>query len=118
MQKLRSLHLYLGCIFAPLLLFFTISGIWQLLGVHSNLLRKLSSIHTQAVWKDNSQLGSLPLRIIILVMALSFAATIILGIILALKVGRNRKTAVYCLALGIVVPLILVLLRVMGMSLG
>jgi hypothetical protein len=29
MQKLRSVHLYLGCLFAPMLLFFAISGIWQ-----------------------------------------------------------------------------------------
>lgn len=27
MQKLRNLHLYLGCVFAPLLLFFAASGL-------------------------------------------------------------------------------------------
>src|SRR5688572_28393334 len=34
MKKLRSLHLYLGCVFAPMLLFFAMSGIWQSLGLH------------------------------------------------------------------------------------
>ena len=29
MTRLRSLHLYLGCIFAPMLLLFAITGIWQ-----------------------------------------------------------------------------------------
>ena len=49
MQKLRSIHLYLGCIFAPLLVFFAISGIWQTLGFQSEFLRKLSSIHRTPV---------------------------------------------------------------------
>jgi hypothetical protein len=46
MKKLRLLHLYLGCIFAPMLLFFAISGIWQTLGIgHSGLLAMLSTVH-------------------------------------------------------------------------
>jgi hypothetical protein len=46
MQKLRALHLYLGCLFAPMLLFFAASGIWQTLGIHPRLLQRLSTIHT------------------------------------------------------------------------
>ena len=47
MQKLRNLHLYLGCMFAPLLLFFAVSGIWQMVGTKgSRLLGLLSTIHT------------------------------------------------------------------------
>ena len=114
MQKLRSLHLYLGCIFAPLLLFFAISGIWQTLGFQSTLLHKLSSIHTEARWKDGTELGSFPLRLFVVLMALSFILTTILGIIMAIKFGRNRRAAFYCLALGVVVPCALILLRVFG----
>ncbi|MBI3558192.1 MAG: hypothetical protein HY074_18150, partial [Deltaproteobacteria bacterium] len=29
MRSLRQIHLYLGCIFAPLLIYFSISGAWQ-----------------------------------------------------------------------------------------
>src|ERR1051325_3990509 len=111
MQKLRSLHLYLGCIFAPLLLFFAISGIWQTLGIHSEFLSKLSSIHTSARWKGGGEWSSFPLRIIVILMALSFIATTILGIIMALKFGRSRKAAFYCLAAGVSVPTVLVVLR-------
>jgi len=114
MQKLRSIHLYLGCIFAPLLLFFAISGIWQMLGIHSTLLQKLSTIHTQGRWKDGSELGSFPLRVFVIFMALSFILTTILGIILAVKFGRNRKAAFSCLALGVFVPAAFVLFRVLG----
>ena len=114
MQKLRSLHLYLGCIFAPMLLFFTISGIWQTIGITSPLLRRLSSIHTGAHWKDGSDLTSFPLRVFVIIMAVSFLLTIILGIIMALKYGRSRKTAFYCLALGVVIPAVFVSLRLLG----
>jgi hypothetical protein len=114
MQKLRALHLYLGCIFAPMLLFFTISGIWQTLGTDSSFLRWLSTIHTEARWKDGSELGSFSLRVFVIVMALSFILTTILGVIMAVKFGRNRKAAFYCLALGLVIPSVLVLFRILG----
>jgi hypothetical protein len=114
MQKLRSLHLYLGCIFAPMLLFFTISGIWQTVGTDSSFLRWLSSIHTEARWKNEGDLGSFPLRVFVIIMALSFILTIILGVIMAMKFGRNRKAAFYCLALGVVMPAVFVALRTFG----
>src|SRR6266481_4197686 len=114
MQKLRSVHLYLGCIFAPLLLFFAISGIWQTLGFHSKLLQKVSSIHTEARWKDGSELGSFPLRVFVIVMSLSFILTTILGAIMAVKFGRNRQGASYCLAFGLGIPAMLVLFRMLG----
>ena len=114
MQKLRSIHLYLGCLFAPLLLFFAISGIWQTLGWHSPLLQKLSSIHTEARWKNGAQWGSSPLRILVVLMALSFVTTTVLGIVMAFKFGRSRRAAVNCLALGFFVPLTMVLYRIFG----
>jgi len=111
MQKLRLVHLYLGCLFAPLLLFFAISGIWQTLGLHSLFLRKLSTIHTAARWKDGSELSSFSLRLFVIVMAVSFIVTTLLGIVMAFKFGRSRKAAFYCLALGVIIPSVLILLR-------
>ena len=112
MQKLRSIHLYLGCIFAPLLLFFAISGIWQTFGFQSELLQKVSSIHTEHRWKDGSELGSFPLRMFVIVMAVGFVVTTVLGVLMAVKFGRNRKAAYFCLALGVAIPGVLILLRV------
>jgi hypothetical protein len=114
MQKLRSIHLYLGCIFAPLLLFFAISGIWQTLGYQPEFLHKLSSVHTQARWKDGSELGSVPLRIVVVIMALSFILSTVLGVVMAFKFGRSHKAAFYCLVLGVVIPAILVLIRIVS----
>ncbi len=112
MQKLRSLHLYLGCLFAPLLLFFALSGIWQTIGWHTPLLEKLSSLHTERPWKDHSELGSFPMRMLTVLMAVSFIITTVLGIVMAIRFGRSRTAAWGCLACGAVVPLCLVLARI------
>jgi hypothetical protein len=115
MQKLRSIHLYLGCIFAPMLLFFAISGLWQMFGLNnSGLLQTLSTLHTQRQLKTGDALGSPLMFSFVLLMAVSFIATTILGVLMALKFGRSRRAAIYCLAAGVLVPLSLVLIRLLG----
>jgi len=116
MQKLRSVHLYLGCIFAPFLLFFALSGIWQTLGLHSELLSRLSTIHTSHQLKNGSGLTSSILVIFVVIMALSFIVTTLLGVVMAIKFGRSRRAAFYCLAFGVVFPLLLVLIRASGLK--
>ncbi len=115
MKKLRSIHLYLGCIFAPLLLFFAISGIWQTLGLRSDLLTRLSTIHTSHQLKNGSGLSGGLLRIFVLIMAVSFVITTILGVVMAIKHGGSRRAAYYCLAFGVVFPIALVFIKVLGM---
>ena len=115
MKKLRSIHLYLGCIFAPLLLFFAISGIWQTLGFHSDFLDRLSTIHTSHKLKNGSGLSGGLLMIFVLIMAASFVITTVLGVIMAIKHGGSRRAAYCCLAFGLAFPLALVLIRAMGM---
>ncbi len=104
MKKLRALHLYLGCLFAPMLVFFAVSGIWQTLGIRSGIYVWLSTIHTEWVLKNGSHFGSWPLRIFVVVMAASFVVSTILGVMMALKHG-SRRQAIYCLACGVIVPL-------------
>jgi len=117
MKTLQTLHLYLGCIFAPLLLFFAISGLWQTLskqginlGSNSQIFTYLSSIHTGKGLKlaDPSTLSSPLMRWLIIAMAISLALTIIQGVIMAFQYG-HKKTAAYCLLGGIIVPLLLIL---------
>ena len=113
MQKLRSLHLYLGCIFAPMLLFFAVSGIWQTYAPaayeKSGPLAWLSTIHTSRALKVGTLSGPV-LRWFVLLMALSFVLTTILGMVMALRFGKSRRAALYCLAAGVVVPLAVILL--------
>lgn len=113
MTRLRSLHLYLGCIFAPMLLLFALTGIWQTVGIHgTKWMSMLSSIHTGA--KKGATLTSLPLKCFIILMALAFIITTILGIMMAVNYGRNKRVAYYCLAFGVAFPLLLILIRVIS----
>src|ERR1039458_1679861 len=107
MKKLRALHLYLGSIFAPMLIFFAVSGIWQTLGFRSGIFVWLSTIHTEWAMKNGSQLGSFPLRIFVVVMAASFVVSTIFGVAMALKHGSSRK-AVCCLACGVILPVVII----------
>ena len=112
MKKLRAIHLYLGCIFAPMLIFFATSGLWQTLGLHySNhpILTKLSTLHTGRGLKNGFDLASPYMRVLVIAMAISLILTIILGVIMAFKFGHKRA-ALYSLAIGIAVPLIFVLM--------
>ena len=52
------------------------------------------------------------MRWFVFAMAIAFIVTTVLGIIMAFKYGRNRRASLYCLAAGIVVPLLLVLIRI------
>ncbi len=113
MQKLRSIHLYLGCVFAPMLLFFAVSGIWQMFlkPGGSGILGRLSTIHTSHGLKSGTDLTSPWMIVFVLLMSLSFIVTTILGVVMALKFGRSRRAASYCLAFGGVFPVVLVLIR-------
>jgi hypothetical protein len=113
MQKLRTIHLYLGCIFAPMLLFFAVSGIWQTLHIQSPLLQRLSTIHMSHGMKAGGSLTSGFMTIFVLVMAASFILSTVLGVVMAFKYGRSRRAALYCLAAGVAIPLVLVLLAIL-----
>jgi hypothetical protein len=112
MKKLRSLHLYLGCIFAPMLLFFAVSGIWQTFGLHfhSDLLARLSTIHMSRGLKNGSGFSSIYMMVFVLLMAVSFIISVILGVVMALKYGGSKRAAFYCLAAGVVVPLAIIVI--------
>ena len=114
MQKLRALHLYLGCIFAPMLIFFAVSGIWQTFylnnGSHSKILALLSTLHTSHNLKSGG-LTSPWMILFVVLMAVAFIITTILGVVMAVTQGRNRTVAWRCLAAGVIIPLLLVLVR-------
>jgi hypothetical protein len=73
MQLLRRLHLYLGCLFAPALIFFAVTGSWQLYRAHDSkkdhsytapaVLRTLSAVHMNAHLPGKRASDYTPLRV-------------------------------------------------------
>jgi len=122
MQSLRRVHLYLGCFFAPLLVFFAGSGLWQLQRAHHprtrsedkvSALAVLSTLHTGRPLKNNVTLTSAPLTGLASLAALSLVLNVLLGIVLAFRFGHGRP-AFWCLFAGAAVPAGLVLWRFAG----
>jgi hypothetical protein len=111
MKTLRTLHLYLGCVFAPLIIFFAISGLWQTFGWtwNNHWMAQLSSIHTGHGTKMGPNLSSPYMHWLVVAMALALVFTIVLGVFMAFRLGHKR-TAIWCLFGGIVAPVTLALL--------
>lgn len=120
MKTLRRLHLYLGCLFAPLLLFFAASGAWQVILAHVPYEKRppwlllASTLHTGRGLKSRlSTLSSPAMQWISVAMAVALAVTILLGIVMAFRFG-HRLAASLCLFAGLVIPLLLVLWQLYG----
>jgi hypothetical protein len=114
MRFLRSLHLYLGCLFAPMLIFFAVTGSWQLFNWHESTrdktyiappaLEALSFIHKDAHIPGTPGRKPTPLRYFMFATAVGLVATSIVGIIMAFKFSRRPLVATICLLLGIALP--------------
>jgi hypothetical protein len=114
-KAMRSVHLYLGVFFAPLLLFFLISGAWQTFGLnHASedgsyeppaIIKSLSQVHKNQRWVDGAMVPqpSMPFRYLIVLMSAGLLLTTVLGILMAFK--YTRPWIVWgCLLMGIAVP--------------
>ena len=119
MSRIRQFHLYLGCIFAPVLIFFAVSGAWQTFrwdhtkkdGSYQapQILKSLSVIHKDQAYPfvEGKLKPSIPFRYFVLVMSLGLVATTLLGIFMAFKFARARWIVWVCLILGFILPALL-----------
>ena len=119
MKKLRRLHTYLGVFFAPLLLFYVLTGWYQTVvhdrlkspGDAETLAQHLRTVHVDQIYPTNKELShpSSPkmFQWMVVAMAVALTVTIILGIILAFRSTRKPWPIVASLALGFVVPVLL-----------
>jgi hypothetical protein len=98
MKKLREIHLYLGCLFAPMLIFFAVTGAWQLFGLHHG--RKDGSFRPPAAFVLLSAVhrfqhftsdGPTPLRYFMLAASVGLVVTSVLGIVMAFRYGRSKR---------------------------
>jgi hypothetical protein len=125
MRSLRQLHLYLGCVFAPLILYFALSGAWQVFRLNDvpkegppptalhAFLHELSKPHTHSALPghDAKTESSTAFGAVALAMGLGLATTTALGIYLAMKCSPKPRTVWLCLGLGTALPVLLLWLR-------
>lgn len=137
MRQIAKVHLYLGCFFAPLVIFYALSGTWQTLNLHRStkdgryqaprILVELSEVHLKQRWAQPESgtvnqrrqegeavlalLPRSPFAWVSALMGLGLAVTAFLGIILAVQRTRQmrRRLAVLCLAAGCVLPVTLLM---------
>ena len=122
MRFLRKLHLYLGCLFAPMLIFLAITGTWQLFNYHKTrkdgsytappALVALSEVHLNAHVPPTPGRSPTPLRFFMVAAALGLVTTSVIGVVLAFRFSREPLIATLCLFAGVAVPgLILLIYR-------
>ena len=108
------MHLYLGCLFAPMLIFFCATGAWQLFGFHRGTkdgsysppgwLQSLSTVHQHQNLDGFGNHTSLVFRWFALALAVGIIATTVLGLVMAFKRRRGRGLAVGVTLVGLAVP--------------
>jgi hypothetical protein len=116
MKNIRRWHLYLSCFFAPMLLFYVITGWYQTLSpdrhkssAEAQTLRaKLTSIHVDQIYPSEKAEAFSPtlFKILVVVMSISLIVTIALGMYLAFTVGRPKWAVWVSLVLGVLLPVL------------
>jgi|SRR6185436_2017449 len=118
-RSLLRLHRYAGLIVAPMVLFFAVTGTWQLFRLQQNrkdgsykappALTAASDVH-MAEDLPRGQAASLVFKFTMAAVAGVLAMSALLGIVVALRVTRPTWVGVALLALGAVVPPLLYVL--------
>jgi hypothetical protein len=116
MRVLMRLHRYLSCVAAPLMLFFAISGAWQVFRLHESpkdgsykapaLVSRLSDVHKV---ERLAGPGGTAFRVGVVAVSAVFAATAIIGVIMAFRVTRPKWFAWLLVLAGAAVPVLLLL---------
>ncbi len=114
MQGLRRLHLYLGCLFAPALIFFAVSGSWQLFRAHDDekngsyrappVLKALSAVHMNSHLPGKRASVYTPLKTFSLLAAAGLILSTVLGVVMAFRFSSTAVTPALLLGAGVLIP--------------
>ncbi len=117
MKTLRRLHLYLGCFFAPLLLFYLLTGWYQTVstnrtkteGEAGDWLTRMTSVHVDQIYPAATAEAYSPrlYRGLVVVMSVCLIVTLGLGIVLAFRLSRTKWPVYLALLMGFIVPMLL-----------
>jgi hypothetical protein len=114
MQRWREIHLYLGCLFAPVLIFFAVSGSWQLYRWNDSTkdrsyiapkpLALFSAIHKNSHLPGKRESDYTPLRSFMFLAAAGLVLTAMLGIVMAFRFAGSVTAPLLCLFAGMAIP--------------
>ena len=119
MKFIRRAHLFLGCFFTPLLLFYILTGWYQTVNLNrlkhpseaETLLQKFRVVHSDQIYPAEQEFEkpSSPkyFKAFVVVMAIAATLTIALGLVLSFKLLRPVWPVWLCLALGILLPMLM-----------
>jgi hypothetical protein len=121
MKRIRQIHLYLGAFFAPLVIFFALSGALQTFRLQESpkgssyappsWIVRFAEVHkNQRPVQDRTVPPSVPLKWLLVLMSAGLIVTSILGIVMAFKSNRDRRLIWGLIVLGIIVPFALLYL--------
>jgi len=118
MRTLRTLHLYLGSLFAPALLILAVSGAWQVFRWNdakkdgsytpAPMVAALSAIHKDQVLPPGRHGQGVPMQWFLLGASAGLTLTTCLGIVMAYRLTRRPVFVSILLLAGIVTPAVLV----------
>jgi hypothetical protein len=114
MRTLMKLHRVLASFVAPMMIFFAISGAWQVFRLHEG--RKDGSYTPPAALETLSNLhkaerlagpSGLAFRWLLVLVAMVFLVSAVVGVVMALRITRPRWQVFVWLAAGVAVPALL-----------
>jgi hypothetical protein len=118
-RTLRRIHLYLGAIFAPILLAFTASGAWQVYRWNDapkdksytppRFVKIMSSIHKNQTTTNKEIPERTAIKAFVFLAALALITTTLLGITMAYRFTPSPVAVTLCLLAGILLPILLIL---------
>src|ERR1700739_1228923 len=110
MLFLRRLHLYLGCLFAPILIFFAVSGTWQLYRFHDTTkdgsyvapepLKVMSAVHMNSHLPGRRAREYTPIKTCFVAAPVGLIGTTLLGLVMAYRVSSTALPPTLCLVAG------------------
>lgn len=120
MPLLRKLHLYLGCIFAPVLIFLSFTGALQLYDLHESkkdgsyvapkLVAAMGWIHKHQNLPGDPRGSGRTMKIFMFAASAGLLLTTLLGVFMAFRVSRSARPVLVCLTAGIALPLAMLFL--------
>lgn len=121
MKRIRQIHLYLGALFAPLLIFFAVTGALQTFNLHESSrgstyappdwIVRLAEVHkNQRTAHAQGVKSSLPFKWFALLMAIGLVITSVIGIYMAFQYNRDKRVVYGLIIGGILIPIALLYL--------